>query len=87
MHCDQRESLLLRPAAAPSSLAAADESDFGALGAGSVDEVDGVDDLKGRSKGSNAMNPWNRFQNAHRGMGLTSTVLSRMYQGRKSKET
>ena len=74
------------PAAALTGLAAADESD-GALDVGSIGEIGSVGDSRGGSQGSFSTNPWNLFQHAHKGRGLTSTVLSRMYQNQKSKKT
>lgn len=53
------------------------ESEWDALSSSSVGKVDGKKGPKG------SLNPWNDFQHEHRGKGLSSTALSKMYEGRQ----
>ena len=69
---------------ASSSAVALHEGDFGALCSGSIGSAGSDEDSKGRPKGWKLSNPWNQFQHADRNKGLTSTMLSRLYQDGKS---
>ena len=53
------------------------ESEWDALSSSSVGKVNCNKGPKG------SLNPWNNFQHEHRGKGLSSTALSKMYKGRK----
>ena len=71
--------------AASSSAVAACESDFGALWRDSVGSAGSEENSKAGLKGPKPSNPWNQFQHANRNRGLTSTMLSKLYQDGKSK--
>ena len=60
----------------PSGLAAGDPAAIGAAAEVGRDENPGAG-LKRRE------NPWNDFQRAHKGKGLSSTILSRLDKGHK----
>ena len=70
--------------AAASSVAAVSESDFGALCRDGVGSADSEEISEVKPQGSKK-NPWNDFQHAHKNRGLTSQILSRMYQDEKLK--
>jgi len=53
------------------------ESERDALSSSSIGKVNCNKGPKG------SLNPWNDFQHEHRGKGLSSTALSKMYKGRK----
>ena len=52
----------------------------GALNHGSLDDV------SSHVGSSQKNNPWNQFQHQYKGKGMTSTALSKLYKGQKSKE-
>ena len=65
----------------PAASASAASGSEGAL-EGGVDSTFN-DVSKGGSKQINLHNPWNRFQHAYKGKGLSSTTLAQMYNRRK----
>jgi len=65
---------------APSSAAAEQFASSSADGDSAATERGEAD-----QKRSGPMNLWNLFQHEHKGQGLSSTVLSKIFRGKKSK--
>ena len=70
-----------KPAADPCSAAAAEE----VFERCSVDRVVGESSTE-RLKGVASSNPWNMFQHDHKGKGLNSTMMSKMYHKKKVEQ-